>query len=315
MISEIINLFLEKLNSILDNKKIVIPERGDKLVELMKQDISGLVGYSLLKNPEKKTYVLLLADIHDGVDYCKLGEDGKSSVFIDEILNSFLKEDGYNVLLEEVPRTFNLELKELWPDATHTQRLKDWYIDNQDKVIPVDIRPFLVPFSFQKANYKMIEEKELKMRMSKYVEVLDSLFFLNEISLEESIPFFKNILLALENKKDLNKGIMRLYKELKGFYKELRSKINLEETFGEIYEKNIEWFRDLEGLKIAIMDWYTILMLLSNKNSVIHFGLAHYDHVKSILIKNFGFTIIKENGIQEIKYLDTKTRYKACMKF
>lgn len=256
-------------------------------------NISGIIGYAILKNPENNKLTFLLADVHDGVEYCK-----ENHIFIDTLLNKLLLKNNIKILLEEVPRD-NLQLVELWPDAEHTQRLKKWYLNNQKDIIPIDIRPFLIPFSHQKYNLGLLSIEEKNLKMNNYLITLKSLFFLNDKPLDNSIIFFKNILYFLNNKSS-QKGICGMYKMLKEKFVSLINKINLDDTFYELINKDLKWFEDLEDLKLNIMDWYTSLMLLDNNYNICHFGAAHFLNVKEILTNNFNFKIINENMNDDI---------------
>lgn len=120
--------------------------------------IDGTVDTMVLKNPLTNKIVILLGDVHSGVDYCDSDVDSVTTV---DLLDSFLenkKQDlVFTVLLEEVDRR-GVKLNELWPDAEHTQELKEWYLDKAKKIVAIDIRPYLVPFSHQ----KLVFNKEKK---------------------------------------------------------------------------------------------------------------------------------------------------------
>jgi len=271
----------------------------------LSMNISGLVGYSILMNPENNKLIILLGDVHDGVSYC--GNNQK--IWIDSILDKLLDKQEIKVLLEEVPRD-GLELVELWPDAEHTQRLKNWFISNQDKIIPIDIRPYLIPFSHQKFHLKMLENEEKNILMKEYLKTLNSLFKLSELPLKDSIKFFKNIISALEDK-STQKGILEMYKILRKKYQKLLDEINLGDTFETTNIKNQEWFRKLEELKLNIMDWYTALLLMGNHHSIVHFGLAHYLNVRRVLEHNFKFKLIYQTGLNSLNNINP---IKACVK-
>ena len=103
-------------------------------------NISGSVGFTLFKHNILNKYVLLFADVHDGVSYCV-----NKSMFIDK----WLMTKGHNdILLEEVFRNYLSKLTELWPSSPHTQNLKYLSINNK-KIKLVDIRPLLIPFSWE----------------------------------------------------------------------------------------------------------------------------------------------------------------------
>ena len=84
--------------------------------------LSGAIGYSLLKKNNK--YILILSDIHSKQPYCKNG------VMIDDYLK-FSNDQNNTILLEEVSRE-GIELKALWSEAEHTNRLKDLFLKRQD---------------------------------------------------------------------------------------------------------------------------------------------------------------------------------------
>ena len=271
----------------------------------LSMNISGLVSYSILLNPENNKLVILLGAVHDGVEYC----GSKQKIWIDSVLDKLLDKDDIKIFLEEVPRE-GLELIELWPNAEHTQRLKNWFISNQAKIVPIDIRPYLVPFSYQKYNMKLLEKEEKILPMKEYLRTFDSLFNLNNIPLKESINFFKNIVYALQHK-STQKGILEMYKILKKKYLKLLEKIILTDTFEKTITNNLQWFRELEELKLNIMDWYTSLVLMGNHHSIVHFGLAHYLNVRKVLENNFKFKLIYQTGLNSINNVDP---IKACIK-
>jgi hypothetical protein len=262
------------------------------MINIDELGISGVVGYSILINPSNNKIIVLLADIHDGVEYCN--KHTEKNIYIDQILNKLLDRDDLCVELEEVPRE-GLKLVELWPNAVHTQRLKKWFLENQTKILPIDIRPYLIPFSFQKYDLNILEDMEKNMKMDKYLQTLDSLFFLNNIPLKKSIVFFKNIIESLETKTEQS-GILKMYKILKEKYIGLKTQIKITNTFEETIKENKSWFEKLEELKLNIMDWYTTLLLLRNCHHICHFGLAHYLNVKAILETNFKFKKIYETS-------------------
>lgn len=267
--------------------------------------ISGAVCYSILKNPKNNKYIILLGDIHDGVEYCE-----EESICVDEYLDKLL-DKNIDVILEEVPRD-GVTLVELWPNAKHTQKLKDWFLSKTKDIIAIDIRPYLVPFSYHKREVSELDEKEKNIIMTEYLRTLDCLFELNKKCLDKSIIFFKNIINLL-GKKSEQSGICKMYKELRLIYLDLKSEIDDIETitFEEQCVKDSSFFIKLEKLKIDLMDWYTVLLLLNNRNSITHFGLAHYINVKKVLIDIFNFEVIIDSGINELS--DKLKKLDACI--
>lgn len=275
--------------------------------ETKKTGLSGVVSYSILLNPENNKFTILLGDIHDGVTYCNTNKF--DNIYIHDFLDKLSKSKNISVLLEEVPRNDKIKLTELWPNAFHTQELKNLFLNNQDRIIPVDPRPYLVPFSFQKYENNLLSDIEKNMKMEQYLETFDSLFFLNKKIMDRNIIFFENIVNAL-NSKTPQKGIISMYKLLKSKYLLLKNDIKVDDSFEESYKRNKYFFYMLDELKMNIMDWYTVLLLLGKKHNVIHFGLAHYLNVRNILENQFKFKVLYKKGLET---LNNKFPVNACM--
>ena len=146
--------------------------------------ISGATGYTILKKDEK--VIILFGDIHDSVNYCKQGNE---SIDIDKYLDK--KSDNYQVLLEESTNDPELNLSDLWSQSYHTNNLKNLKINNPN-VIPIDIRPYLIPFSWQ-----LVESnnKYKKLIFKKYIFKFDE--FLNKrgnVYLRFITPYFEYII-------------------------------------------------------------------------------------------------------------------------
>jgi len=264
--------------------------------------ISGSVEWFLLVKNEK--YILIFSDIHSKSKYCT----NNDSVFFNEWLNSI--KNNSLVLIEEVDRT-NVELKELWKEAVHTQKLKDWYIKNSNKknVIPIDIRPFLLPFSWQlwKEN-----DECAKYTLKKYIELI-KIFLFQEINSENKkiiSPLLLSIIHKLEKVRKNNKkntGLMKHFNLIKkkfiSFCAKHKDKMNLliekwvdqyDDWMGNylFYNGELKLLTEIEEIISAIMEWYTILnIMINDKLSVIHAGLAHTRNIKYILENIYKFSI------------------------
>ena len=259
--------------------------------------LSGVVSYTVLINPENNKFTVLLGDIHDGVTYCDANK--YNNIFIHELLDEISKNKYFLTFLEEVPRDNKIKLVELWPNAKHTQELKKLFLNNQERIIPIDPRPYLVPFSYQKYDMNILEDEERNMLMKDYLKTFDILFMLNDTPLDNSIIFFKNILDSLSHKSP-QKGILKMYKLLKEKYMVLKKDININDTFEKTIKENKYFFIMLEELKMNVMDWYTVLLLMNNNNNIIHFGLAHYLNVRNVLEKRFNFKVIHKKGLETL---------------
>jgi len=267
-------------------------------------ETSGIMGYVTLENPHTKNHIILFSDIHDGVKYCK----DSDSKFIDEIFDKVKKD--YLILLEEVPR-LGVDLVELWPGAEHTQRLKNFYLENSNIVEGIDIRPYLITFSFQKYYIDKLSKGEENIKMKDYLEM--------EVLFNQDIDKIKKIIYPkvyykiynLLKKLPSHSGVIKYYNELKNTYIKMKAEINIEETFLTTLKKNRDWFEKLDELKSNIMDWYTILLMSANnnKNIIVHFGLAHFVNTLEQL-KKINFKVIDEKGLTSY----TGIKNCACIK-
>ena len=70
--------------------------------------------------------------------------------------------------LKKVPRD-GFDLQELWPESPHTQELKEYFL-SENKINGIDIRPYIIPFS-----YDLLEsDKKLeKYPMIEYIKLIN----------------------------------------------------------------------------------------------------------------------------------------------
>lgn len=254
--------------------------------------ISGSVGYTLL---QKRTlgathdkFVLLLSDIHDGVTYCE-----QDAVMIDNYLSL---QDHNNVLLEEVLRE-NLTLTDLWPGSQHTQRLKQLNIKNKN-IKPVDVRPMLLPFSWELIKMNKINQN---ITLQKYLILLDNFFNYKN-------THFNNHYVVSEIKKPFDRKdlIITHFHIIKDKYNKfkLKHKQLMEHTIMDIYMNNNNVLESLNSIASLIMEWYIIILIhTSNKNTIIHVGLAHSEKILTLLTNVYQHIIIQSQGINRLENL------------
>lgn len=256
--------------------------------------LSGSVGYSLLVYCNM--HVLLFADIHDGVKYCTQS----NSEFIASFLNR--KSNNNQVLLEEIIRE-EFKLSELWPNAKHTQELKKLNQDNR-KIIPVDIRPMLIPFSWELVD----SNTELgESTLGAYINNIEQLF--NEKSDLFKKYFQENIkiMTVKQNMVETSKiSPMVHYNELKDIFKTFKNQYNdlMKNTILTIKKNNREVLYHINNLISMIMEWYIVLLIHNNtKNTIIHVGLAHSNRLLDLLTKVYRFKIISQVGINKMNQI------------
>ena len=246
--------------------------------------ISGSIGVIILKNNKK--IITVLADDHSNSVYCK-NQDMSIKDYLKDKINK-----GDQVLLEEVPRD-NFKLKELWPDTLHTQELKKLFLEDK-RVTGVDIRPYLIPFSFQVVQ---IDKKLLDFPIKKYMSLLDDFFELKG-------HFYKEIVSpVIKNLKIKNSGLGKHLKKLLSDYKKIKKELNNYSPSAPIHEffyGNTLLLNKISLLADNIMEFYTLLNAFkTEKFSIIHTGLFHSSTIIDLLTSIYQFKIIYKNGNNE----------------
>ncbi len=269
--------------------------------------LSGSVGYTLLANTKKK--VLILADIHDGVSYCQ-----RDSVMIDSFLSS-KTDENIDVLLEEVLRE-QFTLGDLWPSSTHTSKLKQLNQNNK-KIIPIDIRPLLIPFSWELL-YNNPQNKIGTMTLNNYLIGLDHIFNLRGSKLMKQYiaPQVKQ-LREISDEKTIG-ILLKHFEEMKQIYFEYREKNKeyLDKTIIEIFTLDKKKLEEINDMTSMLMEWYILLLILnSRRSSIMHLGLAHSNRVLDFLTETYEFKILKSNGVNKISEVINKSdkQQTACL--
>jgi hypothetical protein len=255
-------------------------------------NLSGSIGFSLLSNKNKN--ILVFADAHSDVKYCE-----NNFIKISEFFKNLLNNENYQILIEEVNRS-QVKLLELWPNSEHIQNLKNLYLNNKNKVIPIDIRPYFYNFYWE-----MIVEDEYKdygnILFKDYLSDLNFFFTRSKkISKEKSYLIFNEKIEDIiidENYKEIIKNHYQKIKNSYLFYIKLCEKF-LNNKLIDILNNNKNLLHLLDNLLSSIMEWYCIVLMLStNKISIIHIGLFHSRDIVNNLVNMYGFKINEENGI------------------
>ena len=264
-------------------------------------NIYGAIGYTILENPNTKKKIIILADMHDSLSECS----DKTSVS-DWFKSKF---DSSEILLEEVPRE-NFELQELWGQSAHTQSLKHLFLDNPTKIVPVDIRPFLIPFSWEIINNTSYDPKINLVCLKEYLGMID-LFF----TVRQEYLLKKNSNYILENLKHTIHG--KHYIKIKQNYHKflINHKHLLKTLLVQIYHKNISILEEINDILNDIMEWYICSKVLEtkDKSAIIHAGLAHSEKVIQWLINHYNYKSILFNGVNEMNQLNFSTPLSGCV--
>lgn len=255
-----------------------------------KINISGSIGYTLLS--KEKIKVLVLSDIHSTLPYCD-----RNGIFISDWLK---KKYSSKILLEEVPRK-GTTLKELWPSSLHTQKLKETYLNNSKVIQGIDIRPFLIPYSWELSFDKQSPNLTLKQYLT----------FLN-LFCNLKLDYLRSDLKQIYTKEYLQGSSLGMhYLDIKNRIK-LFVKINkplLNKKIKEIVNDEKYILENLNDLTSSIMEWYIIAKifqgLTENKNTfIIHAGLSHTSNVIEVLKSKYGYIEIFNEGITDFNKID-----------
>jgi len=246
-------------------------------------NLNGSIGYTLLiKNNIK---ILILADYHSTLPYCKT--DG---IFISDWIKN---KSNSIILLEEVPRVGH-DLHELWPLSPHTQKLKELYIKNSHIIHGVDIRPFLIPFSWEFAS----DEDSPNINLKEYFELLNLFFTLKLDFIKKDLIYI--YLKEFLTKRKIGKHFLILKKIIIVIIK--KNKIYLDKYIKDIIKENTQLFNQINNILSDIMEWYIIAKIYQgineNKTSfIIHAGLAHTSNIIHLLTNFYNYKIVNDFGI------------------
>jgi len=265
------------------------------------KNIYGTIGYTVLEDLKIKKKIIILADMHDTLPNC-INQTNISDWFKSKFNSS-------KILLEEVPRE-NVELIELWSKSKHTQQLKNLFLKNNKFIHAIDIRPFLIPFSWEVINLndKYIdiskETNNYDMILSDYLKQVNNFFCLRESYLLTKLPNYRK-----DNLKHTKLGKHFLKIKINYYNLLLINKKSLKLQIKEIYRLNIELLENINNLLNEIMEWYicACIDLYKHKTVIIHTGLAHSEKVINWLIEHYNFKFINKVGINKLDETNFKT--------
>lgn len=251
-------------------------------------NISGATGYTILFNSELNKKILLFSDIHDEVKYCR---NIDNFINIDKFLSN--KMHTGQVLLEESVSHPKLNLVDLWPNAKHTQDLKILLKNNPSKIIPIDIRPLLIPFSWQ-----FIESNNMykNITLEKYLSLI-TIFFNKKGLIWDNYIF--DYLEHIHH--DVKKKLFNIhFEQLKKDFNNKLSKFR-NNTLGDIYKNDYEYLQNIDIINSYIMEWYILILIFSDRrDSIIHTGLSHSHNINRLLTVSYGFKILEQAGLNDI---------------
>ena len=265
------------------------------------KNIYGTIGYTLLEHDVDKNKVIVLADMHDTLPSCNMKTN---------IADWFKSKFGSSeILLEEVPRE-NVKLKELWEHSPHTQQLKNLYLNNPKIINAVDIRPFLIPFSWEVLEEKEYD-KDYDIKLRKYLSGINTFFCLEDMTLKQKLKDKY----TYENMTDTNLGThyLSLKRSFYRYIKKYMILLNMSMYMIKRYDASI--LEEINGILNSIMEWYICakIELKKHRPIIIHAGLFHSDSVITWLTTLYNYNIIKQEGVNTIEESETKNNINGCI--
>ena len=268
--------------------------------------LSGATGYTILSRNNK--VILLLADIHDGVNYCNRNQP---HIKISDFLKK--KKNNSQILLEESINDTDLNLTDLWPNADHTRQLKILK-ENHKNVIPTDIRPYLIPFSWQLVESSVNSQSASAINKYKELSINKYLFYFSEFFKYRGKAYKRFILPYYEFIENNDRQILiNIFSSIKNLFITLFKKYeNL--TLSQILKKDKNYMHSIDNINSLIMEYYILLLIFSDKrDSIIHTGLAHSSRLKSILVEDFKFKIVEDVSMTQIENYTGSDNTNACI--
>lgn len=249
------------------------------------KNLYGTIGFTILKNNQTTKKIIIFADKHDNLPSCFNKTD----------ISAWIKTkfDSSKIMLEEVPRE-TVNLQELWSDSTHTQDLKKIYLENPQQIDGLDIRPLLIPFSWE-----LILDNEIahNITIKKYIIKINNFFCVNDNYLLEKLSNYQ-----IDKLKGTKLGIHFL--TIKKIFKKIveTNSLFLNFRIKTIKIINIELLESINDLLDQIMEWYICANIdLNNTHSIIiHAGLAHSEKIVLLLTTHYDYSIVMEQGINKL---------------
>ncbi len=261
------------------------------------KNIYGTIGYTVLAHGQTNKKIIIFADKHDNLPGC----DNKTNIaqWLKQKMNTS------KILLEEVPRD-SVSLKELWTDSAHTQELKNLYLENPQEINGLDIRPLLIPFSWEIVN---ISEPAHNITVKQYLERINRFFTLSIDYLAKNLPNYN--IVKLPGTK-LGEHFLLLKNNFKKILETNREFLYF--TVHTVKTINSDLLQLINLLLDQIMEWNICANIMANndKSIIVHAGLAHSDKIVQLLQSHYQYNKIKETGINNLDLIN-ENNMSGCM--
>lgn len=255
------------------------------------KNLYGTIGHTILTKENKK--IIVFADKHDSLPKCN------DSVKISEWFKA--KMNKSKLLLEEVPRG-SVELSELWTESEHTQDLKNLYLENPNTIIGLDIRPLVIPFSWETYKDRNQGDNITDISISEYLKYTNDFFCLKNKWLINNFPHYN--VKKLKGKKT-GEHFLKIKNNFRSLVFDNKKLLN-KKLLNVIQHQYNDFLYLFNNILDQIMEWYICANVELNSNSdniIIHAGLAHSDVIIALLRDFYGYTVVEENGVNAMSDL------------
>ena len=271
------------------------------------KNIYGTIGYTFLNSNEVPNFILVLSDIHSKLKYC---DD-----FIE--ISEWIKNNMYNIniLLEEVSRE-DFVLGELWESSDHTRKLKDLFLENKSLIHDIDIRPYLIPFSWELLKNKDLSNLKMnpKIKLKFYLENVNEFLYFKLNKIRKTLPHVYNRNFVKNHKLNIQLNIIKSL--FKNYIINNISFMDLDIV--DIHVNHQDILVDLNIILDSCMEWFIIakmyeLTFTNNNNIIIHTGLFHSERINNVLHDIYNYKIINQGGINTIDNAENNEDLTGCI--
>lgn len=277
-------------------------------------NISGAIGIKTLYSAKLNKKIFIFFDDHSNSKYCGVSNSKsnfktKTNLFISELFDNMFDKD-VAMILEEPFIDSNSKLRILWEDSEHLFLFRKFYTklinkcSNKKicKLFPTDIRLELFEISPDEIIFNINNPKDnYNIRLNEYFENIHYLFDLNKIKKDSTsiINFVKKIfniytksdfykhlkkeIINFTEKYNINSSKKTIYEIIK--INSTSSNFVYKEGFPYISSHNNNFIDELDKISSAIMELYSLILmlLLPNKNIIFFAGYYHSNNTAYIL--------------------------------
>ena len=236
----------------------------------------GIVKLSKTYGNNMKKEIYIFSDNHNNSIYCN--KDFNKSY---NIIDFIKKHKDDQILLEEIDKK---QIKKgkynfLW-NIPHSKELQKLY-RNTTFINPTDIRNRYIDYTLDIDNID-------NTSIDSYVYKLDNFFLKKKFNLD-------NLYKLLKSRIYKTSGIAKHYNFLRKRYIKDRKK----------FKNDINTINMVNYYLDSIMEWYTIILILSSpKKTILHTGLSHSSNIIDLLTKIYKYDIYYKDGINNINQFD-----------